>query len=81
MEFYGNAKIIGSLDELPKIGDTMFATGKCISIEMLNEDSSGGSVEEHDGYVIYRVWYVDGKFIDTEVNISYFSFAIKAENI
>ena len=81
MEYYGNAKIIESLEDLPKIGDTMVASGKCISVEMMDEYDAGGSIDDHDGYVLYKVKYVDGKFIDTDINIFYFTYAIKAENI
>ena len=81
MEYYGNAKIIESLSELPKIGDTMFPTGKCSSVEMMDEYEAGGGIDDHDGYVFYKVKYLDGKFIDTDINICYFTYAIKAENI
>ena len=84
MKFYGNAQIIQSLSELPKIGDmrkTLFGSGKCISVEMMDEYDAGGTIDDHDGYVLYKVRYVDGKFIDPDINIFSFTYAIKAENI
>lgn len=86
-EYYGNAKIIPSLSALPHVGEisTLWRVSsgdigkrKCLSVEMLGE-----SVDDNDGYVIYKVSYIDLKdrFIDTDINIYSFTYAIKASNI
>lgn len=75
MKYIGNAKIIESLEELPKIGEKhKYNNDIVISIEMQSETI--------EGYIIYKVKYLmDGEFIDTDINISYFTYAIKPENI
>ena len=75
MEYIGNAKIIESLKELPKIGEkNKYNNDMVISIEMQNE------IQE--GYIIYKVKYlIYEKFIDTDTDISYFTYAIKPKNI
>lgn len=75
MEYIGNAKIIESLEELPKIGEKhKYDNYMVISIEMQNETQ--------EGYIIYKVKYlIDEKFIDVDTDVSYFTYAIKSENI
>lgn len=71
-EYIGNAQIIKSLDELPKIKEKRGAD-IVISIEMQEE--------KENEYIIYKVKYLTGKFVDTDMDIYYFTFAIKPENI
>lgn len=71
-KYIGNARIIESLEELPKIGEKRGAD-MIISIEMQEE--------KEDGYIIYKVKYLNGKFIDTDMDIYYFTYAIQPENI
>lgn len=75
MEYIGNAKIIQSLEALPKIGEKHKHNDDIvISVELQNE--------KYNGYVIYEVKYLmDGKFIDTDIDIYCFTYAIKPENI
>lgn len=74
-KYIGNAKIIESLEALPKIGERhKYNNDIVVSVELQNEKA--------DGYVIYKVKYLmDGEFIDTDIDIYYFEYAIKPENI
>ena len=74
-EYIGNAKIIQSLEELPKIGEKhKYNNDIVISVEMQDE--------LEDGYIIYEVKYLmNGEFIHPHIDISCFTYAIKPENI
>ena len=71
-QWFGNAKVIDSLADLPKIGERDSCRGLCVSVE---------SYEEEDDYVVYRVFYLDGKYIDKNVDIAHWSYAIHKDNI
>ena len=68
----GNARIIDSLADLPKIGERDKYRGLCVSVELY---------EDQDDYTIYRVFYLDGKYIEKDVDIAYWSYAIHKDNI
>lgn len=71
-QWFGNAKVIDSLADLPKIGERDSYRGLCVFVE---------SYEEEDDYVVYRVFYLDGKYIDKNVDIAHWSYAIHKDNI
>ena len=68
----GNARIIDSLADLPKIGERDKYRGLCVSVELY---------DDRDDYAIYRVFYLDGKYIEKDVDIAYWSYAIHKDNI
>lgn len=68
----GNARIIDSLADLPKIGEMDTYRGLCVSVELY---------EDQDDYAIYRVSYLDGKYIEKDVDIAYWTYAIHKDNI
>lgn len=71
-ERVGNAKVIDSLADLPKIGERDKYRGLCVSVELYDDE---------DDYAIYRVFFLDGKYIEKNVNIAYWSYAIHKDNI
>lgn len=71
-QLFGNAKVIYSLKELPQIGERDKYRGLCVSVELY---------EDQDDYAIYRVFYLDGKYIEKDVDIAYWSYAIHKNNI
>lgn len=72
-EWVGNAKVIYSLKELPKIGEKNYFHELVISIELC---------DDKDDYVIYRVGYLDNnKYIDKDTDIAYWSYAIHKNDI
>ena len=71
-EWVGNAKVVDSLSELPKIGERDKYRGLVVSVELY---------EDQDDYAIYRVFYLDGKYIEKDVDIAYWSYAIHKDNI
>ena len=71
-EWVGNARVIDSLADLPKIGERDKYRGLCVSVELY---------EDQDDYAIYRVFYLDGKYIEKDVDIAYWSYAIHKDNI
>lgn len=71
-QWVGNARIIDSLADLPKIGERDKYRGLCVSVELY---------DDRDDYAIYRVFYLDGKYIEKDVNIAYWSYAIHKDNI
>lgn len=71
-ERVGNAKVIDSLADLPKIGERDKYRGLCVSVELYDDE---------DDYAIYRVFYLDGKYIEKDVDIAYWSYAIHKDNI
>lgn len=71
-QWVGNAKIIDSLTDLPKIGEKDPYRGLCVSVSLY---------DDRKDYAIYRVFYLDGRYIDKDVNISHWSYAIHKDNI
>ena len=71
-QWVGNARIIDSLADLPKIGERDKYRGLCVSVELY---------DDREDYAIYHVFYLDGKYIDKDVNIAYWSYAIHKNNI
>ena len=71
-EWVGNAKVVDSLADLPKIGERDKYRGLCVSVELYDDE---------DDYVVYRVFYLDGKYIDKNVDIAHWSYAIHKDNI
>ena len=71
-EWVGNARIIGSLADLPKIGEIDKYRGLCVSVELYDDE---------DDYVIYRVFFLDDKYIAKDVDIAYWTYAIHKTDI
>ena len=71
-EWVGNARVVDSLADLPKIGERDKYRGLCVSVELYDDE---------DDYAIYRVFYLDGKYIEKDVDIAYWSYAIYKDNI
>ena len=71
-EWIGNAKVVDSLADLPKIGERDKYRGLCVSVELY---------ENQDDYAIYRVFYLDGKYIEKYFDIAYWSYAVHKDNI
>lgn len=61
-EWIVNAKVLDSLADLPKIGERDKYRGLCVSVELY---------DDRKDYAIYRVFYLDGKYIDKDVDIAY----------
>lgn len=69
----GNAMIVDSLADLPKIGERDKYRGLCVSVELY---------EDENIYVIYRVKYLDSnRYISKHTDIAYWSYAIFKDNI
>lgn len=71
-EWIVNAKVLNSLADLPKIGERDKYRGLCVSVELY---------DDRKDYAIYRVFYLDGKYIDKDVDIAYWEYAIHKNNI
>lgn len=72
-EWVGNAKVIDSLADLPKIGERDPYRGLVVSVELY---------EDENVYVIYRVKYLDGnRYVSKRTDISYWTYAIYKNNI
>lgn len=71
-EWIGNAKVLDSLADLPKIGEKDPCRGLVVSVYLY---------DDRNDYVIYRVCYLDGKYIDKDINIAYWSYAIHKSDI
>lgn len=72
-QWVGNARIIDSLADLPKIGESDNWLGLVVSVELY---------DEMDDYVIYRVGrLVEDKFIDANTDVIYWTYAIHKNNI
>ena len=74
-ERVGNAKVIDSLADLPKIGERDKYRGLCVSVELYDDE---------DDYAIYRVFFLDsfyGKYFDKDTDIAYWTYAIHKDNI
>lgn len=68
----GNAMIVDSLTDLPKIGERDKYRGLCVSVELY---------DDREDYVVYHVFYLDGKYIDKDTDIAYWSYAIHKNDI
>ena len=71
-EWVGNARVIDSLAYLPKIGERDKYRGLCVSVELYDDE---------DDYAIYRVFFLDGKYTEKDVDVAYWSYAIHKNNI
>lgn len=72
-QWFGNARVVDSLSELPQIGENDNWLGLVISVELY---------DEMDDYVIYRVWRLaEDKFIDANTDVIYWTYAIHKGNI
>lgn len=71
-EWVGNAKVVDSLADLPKIGERDKYRGLCVSVELYDDE---------DDYAIYRAFFLYGRYIDKDINIAYWSYAIQKDNI
>lgn len=71
-EYIGDAKVLDSLTELPKIGEKDPHRGLAVSIKLYDDQKD---------YAIYRVYYLDGRYVDKDTNIAYWSYAIHKNNI
>lgn len=71
-EWVGDANVVDSLSELPRVGEEEPYRGLVVSVELYDDE---------DDYVIYRVFFLDGKYIAKDVDIAYWSYAIHKDNI
>lgn len=72
-EWTGNARILNSLLQLPKIGENNKYFGLVVSVELY---------DDKDDYVIYRVGYLTSdEYFDKNTDIAYWSYAIHKNNI
>lgn len=72
-EWVGNAKVIDSLADLPKIGERDKYRGLCISVELY---------EDENIYVIYRVKCLDSnRYVSKRTDIAYWTYAIHKNDI
>ena len=74
-QWVGNARIIDSLADLPKIGERDKYRGLCVSVELYDDE---------DDYAIYRVFFLDGlcgKYFDKDTDIACWEYAIHKDNI
>lgn len=72
-QWFGNARVVDSLSELPQIGENGNWLGLVVSVELY---------DEIDDYVIYRVGrLVEDKFIDANTDVIYWTYAIHKNNI
>lgn len=73
LEWVGNAKVVDSLTDLPKIGERDKYRGLCVSVELYDDE---------DDYAIYNVGYLDQNwYFDKHTDIAYWSYAIHKNNI
>lgn len=71
--WFRNARVVDSLSELPQIGENGNWLGLVVSVELY---------DEMDDYVIYRVGrLVEDKFVDTNTDVIYWTYAIHKNNI
>lgn len=71
-QWVGDAKIVDSLSDLPRIGERDKYRRLCVSVELY---------KDQDDYAIYRAFFLDGKYVDNDTNITYRSYAIHKDNI
>lgn len=97
LEFIGNARVIKSLDELPRIGEkfggvaifSAYENAYCISINAYEHEDIKKSVksdltdEESEKYLYFRVYYNErkGKHMFLDVDTFHFLYCILKENI
>lgn len=72
-EWVGNAKVVDSLSELPKIGKKDKYRGLCVSVELYDDE---------DDYAIYNVGYLGQNwYFNKHTDIACWSYAIYKDNI
>ena len=72
-QWVGNARIIDSLADLPKIGERDKYRGLCVSVELYDDE---------DDYAIYDVGYLSQNwYFDKHTDIARWSYAIHKDNI
>ena len=71
-EWIVNAEVLDSLADLPKIGERDKYRGLCVSVELY---------DDRKDYAIYRVFYLDGKYIDKNIDIAYWEYAVHKDSI
>lgn len=72
-EWVGNAKVVDSLADLPKIGERDKYRGLCVSVELYDDE---------DDYAIYDVGYLfQNWYFDKHTDIACWSYAIHKDNI
>lgn len=72
-EWVGNAKVVDSLADLPKIGEKEPYRGLCVSVELY---------DDQDDYAIYNVGYLfQNRYFDKYTDIARWSYAIHKDSI
>lgn len=72
-EWVGNAKVIDSLADLPKIGERDKYRGLCVSVELYDDE---------DDYAIYNVGYLfQNRYFDKYTDIARWSYVIHKDSI
>lgn len=71
-EWVGNANVVDSLADLPKIGERDTHRGLCVSVELY---------DDREDYAVYHVFYLDDKYIDKNTDLIYWTYAIHKNNI
>lgn len=71
-EWIVNARVVDSLADLPKIGERDKYRGLCVSVELYNDRKD---------YAIYRVFYLEGRYIDRDTDIAYWEYAVHKDSI
>lgn len=73
-KWVGNAEVVDSLLDLPKIGERDPYRGLCVSVELR---------ENQENYAIYRVKYLmnNCEYFDNYLDIAYWSYAIHKNHI
>ena len=72
-QWVGNAMVVDSLSELPKIGERDKYRGLVISVELYDDE---------DDYAIYNVGYLSQNwYFDKHTDIIYWTYAIHKDNI
>ena len=72
-EWVGNAKVVDSLADLPKVGEKDKYRGLCVSVELYDDE---------DDYAIYDVGYLSQNwYFDKHTDIARWSYAIHKDNI
>lgn len=71
-EWIVNARVVDSLADLPKIGEKDKCRGLCVSVELY---------DDRKDYAIYRVFYLDGRYIEKDIDIAYWEYAVHRDSI
>ena len=72
-QWVGNAMVVDSLSELPKIGERDKYRGLVISVDLYDNE---------DDYAIYNVWYLSQNwYFDKHADVARWSYAIHKDNI